>query len=167
MFQILDTKHPLADPTYGIGGNIISAIEVGLALITVCVPDLLPLIKTYIPKLLGRETTDKGSAGMYGYGTNSRNLRSTKNKGYVQTGSKNGTVVRGDLEAGYKMDNMDWDKSRTKDAKSSVANVYGGYPSPSSSLAGSDEGIIILDGQKQHIVKTTQISIQTTGNHGK
>jgi hypothetical protein len=160
MYHVLDTKHPNPDPTFGIGPNIISAIETGLALMTVCVPDLLPLLKQYVPKLLGRESTAKDS-NLYAYGANSRNLRATKKSGYVQTDSKNASTVRGkgDREAGYQMDNTVWDRTRPK---GSVTNAYGGYPSPSSSLAGSDEGIIIIEGGKS-ILKTTQISVQSSG----
>lgn len=165
MYHILDTKHPNPDPTFGIGGNIISAIETGLALMTVCVPDLLPLLKQYVPKILGRETTSKDS-NLHGYGTNSRNLRSAKKSGYIQTDSKNASVVHNNKHPeGYQMDNINgWERARNTKG-SANANAYGGYPSPSSSIAGSEEAIIIVDGKQ--IVKTTQVTVHTSGGDKK
>lgn len=149
------------DPTYSIGGNIISAIETGLALMTVCVPDLLPLAKQYMPKIFGRSTT-ADNYGPTGYGSNSRNLRSAKKSGYTKTDSKTDSKATPGYpnkpSEHYQMDNMSgWDRNR---ATMTTAKAYGGYPSPSSSLAGSEEAIVIIDG-KQQIVKTTQITTQS------
>lgn len=158
MYAILDTAHPNPDPTYGIGYTV-SAIETGLALMTCCFPDLLPLLKQYVPKALGKSS---------GYDTNQRgayyaksHLRSGRKSGYVQTDSKNATLVSGsrarDVEGFVMEDSREWEGKRDVKVKVGV-DVRGGYSSRGSSLAGSEEAIV-ADGKR--IMRTTHITVQS------
>lgn len=129
------------DPTYTVGQTI-SSIETGLALCTACIPDLLPLMNRFFPRLMGH-TSHPRTSGV------SRSGR----KPYMP--SVTGTQMSG-RAVPFPMEQMDWRKDQLTTAE---VHVKGGA---SDSSRNTSEEVIIRQslGEKGRIVKTTHFTIE-------
>lgn len=153
MFHLLDTVHPDPDPTFNIGYTV-SAIETGLALITACVPDMIPLMRVILPSVFGKSTLRSNKDG-YVTGTYGTKSRATRKPGYIQAGSKNTTLMSKPGE--YQMD--DGDTWRAERSRTGEIHINGGRSGQSlDSRNGSQEAIT---GEGNSIMKTTDIVIET------